>query len=62
MSTKLVTINVDVMKQRVAEARESIKEAAKARKDQALVGILNKGIELSKKQLSALESARKAVG
>lgn len=62
MQTKLVTINVDVMKQRVVEARESITARAKARKQQALAGLLNKGIELSKRQLSALESVRKNLG
>ena len=62
MDKKLVSINVDVMKQRVAEARQSIGSLAKERKDKALTSLLNKGIELSRKQLSAFESARKHLG
>lgn len=61
METKLVSINLDVMKQKVASVRDSLGTMAKERKDQALGGILDKGIELSKKQLDLLESARKKV-
>lgn len=62
METKLVSINLDVMKQKVASARESLGLMAKERKDKALTDILDKGIELSKKQLNALQSARKSIG
>lgn len=51
MENKLISINFDVMK---AKAKET--------KDRALGGILAKGIELSKKQLTALEKAKKSFG
>ncbi|TWW11132.1 hypothetical protein E3A20_05430 [Planctomyces bekefii] len=62
MDNKIVSINVDAMKQKVASARQSIGSMAKERKDKALVSVLEKGIELSKRQLSALESVRKNFG
>lgn len=62
MDNKVVSINVDVMKQKVASARDKVTMAAKERTDKALSSILNKGIELSKKQLSKLESVRKNLG
>lgn len=51
MESKVISINFDVMK---AKAKET--------KDRALGGILAKGIELSKKQLTALEKAKKNLG
>lgn len=62
MEKKLVSFNPDVMKKKVASVRLSLTEKAKERKNKALAGILSKGIELSKKQLSALESVRKHFG
>lgn len=59
---KLISFNVDVMKERVQEAKEAIGSKAKERKDKALSSILDKGIELSKRQLSALQSVRKNLG
>ncbi len=51
MESKVISINFEVMK---AKAKET--------KDRALSGILSKGIELSKKQLTALQKAKNNLG
>ena len=73
MADKIVSINFDVMKQKTADAAktaattvktklssaaDSVGTMAKGRRDQALASLLNKGIELSQRQLSALERVR----
>lgn len=50
------------LKEKVSAAAESVTSQAKGRKDKAFSLLLDKGIELSQKQLSALTSARQKIG
>jgi hypothetical protein len=76
MDQKLVSINFEAMKQKAAEtakksaesmrarlssAAETVSAAAKGKKDKAFAGLLDKGIELSQKQLDALQRAKKSL-
>jgi hypothetical protein len=51
MESKLISIDFNVMKAKLKSTRDS-----------AISGVLNKGIELSKKQLQALEKAKRNLG
>ena len=73
MEKKIVSVNLDVMKEKAADGVDAVKgkavdavKAVGARagkvKDRAVASLLDRGIKLSEKQLKALEEKRKAIG
>ena len=72
MEKKIVSVNLDVMKEKAVEGLDAVKgkaaDAAKAvgarangLKNKAVASLLDRGIKLSEKQLKALEEKRSKI-
>jgi hypothetical protein len=57
---KIVSVNLDAIKEKAAEAVRAVGDRAGRVKDRAVAALLDRGIKLSEKQLKALEQRRKA--
>jgi len=56
---KIVNINIDLLKDKITEVKDSAFSKLKKQRNSAVSGILGKTIEISKKQLDALQNAKK---
>lgn len=58
---KILNVNVDVnlLKTKISDAKDSALSKIKEGRNYAMSGILGKTIELSKKQINALENVKK---
>ena len=59
MSEKIVKIDVEAAKKKLQAASSTWREAVALRKDKALSKVLDKGLEVTKKQLKYLEGLKK---
>ena len=63
MDKKIVSLDLEAAREKAKEAAlgaaTKIRDAARAKKEQVVAGALAKSIELSKKQLEALEQVAK---
>lgn len=58
-SKKVVTFDVQALKDKVAEAGKATLNQAKAGRNRAIATILGQGIKLTQKQLETLENVQK---
>jgi hypothetical protein len=56
---KIFNFDVEVLKERIEAAKQAAVDKVTEGRNLAIGGLLGKGIELSKKQLGALEKAKK---
>lgn len=56
---KIFNFDVEALKERLEGAKQAAVDKVKEGRNLAIGGLLGKGIELSKKQLEALEKAKK---
>ena len=60
MAEKIVKIDVEAAKKRIQTVSATWRDAVALRKDKALSKVLDKGLEVTKKQLKYLEELRKS--